>query len=115
MHLAGGRGLVTSARPPAAAVPQEYRVADPGRDVLGVADVERQARPGQPGAQLPGPQEGRQAARTGQQVHGLSDDGLLQRLAGPRGGRPGRRPRTVWAAGSAAVPADLAVSALAVS
>ena len=63
------------------AVPQQHRVADPGRDRLGVADVQRQARPAEAGPELPPPQEPGQPARAGQQVHGLADHGLLD--AGP--------------------------------
>jgi hypothetical protein len=64
MHLAGRGGLVASAGPLAAPLgPQDHRVADPGGDVLGIPDVQRQGRPGQPGAQLPGPQERGQPAR----------------------------------------------------
>ena len=101
VDLARRRGLMTAAGPPAPLIPQDHRVADPGRDRAGVPDVERQARPGQPGAQLPGPQETGQAARTGQQVRGLADDRLPDRLprtyptAGPartaaHRNRPGR-------------------------
>jgi hypothetical protein len=62
-YLAGFGGLVAAAGPAAAPVPQDDRVADPGRDGRGVSDVQRQAGPGQPGPQLPGPQERRQPAR----------------------------------------------------
>ena len=79
-HAAGG--LVALAGPLAVLVPQDDRVADRGRDGLAEADVQRQARPAQPGAELPAPQEGRQAARTGEQVDGFADDGLLQGLPG---------------------------------
>ena len=64
VDLARRRGLMTALGPPAPLIPQDHRVADPGRDRAGVPDVERQARPGQQGAQLPGPQERREAART---------------------------------------------------
>ena len=76
MHLAGGRGLVAAAGPPAPPVPQDDGVADARRDGLAEPDVQRQAGPGQPGAELPGPQEAGQAAGTGQQVGGLADDRL---------------------------------------
>jgi hypothetical protein len=52
VNFTGGGGLVAAAGPPAALVPQRDRVADPGRDRLAVADVRRQARPAQPGAEL---------------------------------------------------------------
>jgi hypothetical protein len=57
VHLTACRGLVTAAGPPAPPVPQDHRVADPWRDRLGEPDVQGQARPGQAGAQLLGPQE----------------------------------------------------------
>src|SRR5271166_2457527 len=85
VHLAGRRGLAAAAGPPAVLVAQGDGVADPGGDGLGVADVQRQARPGQAGAELPAPQERRQPARTRQQVHRLADDGALQGLPRPRG------------------------------
>jgi len=95
VHLAGRGGLAAAAGPPAVPVPDDDGVADPGRDVLAVADVQRQAGPGQPGAELPGAQEAGQPARAGQQVGGLADDRLLQRLPGqrPRPGQPGRHVR----------------------
>ncbi len=62
MHLARRGRLAAPAGPLAVAVPQGDRVADPGRDGLGVTNVQRQARPGEPGAQLPAPQERRQPA-----------------------------------------------------
>jgi len=86
VHLARRRGLVTPSGPPAALVPQDDRVADPGRDGLGVPDVQRQAGSAQARAELPAAQEARQPARAGQQVHGLLDDGLLQRSLAPVGG-----------------------------
>jgi hypothetical protein len=64
VDLAGGGGLVAPAGLPAVPVPQEHRVADPGRDTLAEPDVQRQARPGQPGAELLLPQEAGQPART---------------------------------------------------
>ncbi len=65
VHLAGLGGLVAPAGPLAVPVPQGDRVADPRRDGLGVADVQRQARPGQPGAELPAAQEAGQPAGAG--------------------------------------------------
>src|SRR5579859_7420927 len=94
VDLAAGGGLGAPAGPPAVLVPQGDGVPDGGRDGVGVADVQRQAGPVQPaGAELLAAQEGRQAARAGQQVHGLADDGPFERLAGDgprRGGRGGR-------------------------
>jgi hypothetical protein len=52
VDLARLGGLVAPARPLAVLIPQGDRVADPRRDRLGVADVQRQARPGQPRAEL---------------------------------------------------------------
>src|SRR5579871_972732 len=80
VDFAGLGGLVAASGPPAPLVAQDDRVADSGRDRLGVADIQRQARPRQPGTQLPGAQEARQAARAGQQVGGLADDRLPDRL-----------------------------------
>jgi hypothetical protein len=77
VHLAGRGGLMAAAGPAAAPVAQDDRVADARRDSLAEPDVQGQARPGQPGTQLPGPQERREAAGTGQQVHGLSDNRLF--------------------------------------
>ena len=90
-----GGGLVASSGPLAVLVAQGDGVADPGRDRLGEPDVQRQARPAQPGAELPAPQERRQPARAGQQVHGLADDRALEGLPCQGGvrGRRGRRRR----------------------
>jgi hypothetical protein len=57
VDLAGRSGLVAAAGPPAPPVAQDDRVADAGRNGLGVPDVQGQARPGQLGSQLPSPQE----------------------------------------------------------
>ena len=57
VDLAGAGGLGAAAGPLAVPVPQQHRVADPGRDRLGVADVQRQARPGQAHAELAPPQK----------------------------------------------------------
>ena len=107
VHLARRGGLVAAASPPAVLVAQGDGVADPGRDGLGVADVQRQARAAQPGAELPAAQERRQPARPGQQVDGLADNGLLEGLPGPRGVRgqalpPGTVPAPSCAAGAVA-------------
>ena len=83
--------LGAAAGPLAVPVPQQHRVADPRRDRLGVADVQRQARPGQAGAELPAAQEDGQPARAGQQVHGLADHRLLD--GGPGRGGAGAGPR----------------------
>ena len=88
VHLASRGRLVALAGPPAALVPQQYRVADPGRDVLAVPDVQRQAGTGEAGPQLSAAQEARQPAGAREEVDGLADDGLLDR-------GPGRVPRAV--------------------
>jgi hypothetical protein len=62
VDLAGAGGLVAGAGPLAVPVAQQHRVADPRRDRLVVPDVQRQARPAQPRAQLPAAQEAGQAA-----------------------------------------------------
>ena len=90
VHLAGRGGLVAAAGPPAMLVPQDDRAADRGRDVLADPDVQRQARPAEPGTQLPAPQEARQAARTRDQVDRFADDGLLEGLPGAGGVLAGR-------------------------
>src|SRR6476620_11845637 len=53
VHLASRGRLVAPAGPPAALVPQQHRVADSGRDVLAIPDVQRQAGTGETGPQLP--------------------------------------------------------------
>ena len=57
-------GLVAAAGPPAALIAQDDRVANAGRDGLGVADVQRQAGAAQPHAQLAAAQEAGEAAGT---------------------------------------------------
>src|ERR1019366_3626676 len=52
VDLAGRGGLVAAAGPLAVVVPGPDRIADRGRDVLAIADVQRQARPGQPRPEL---------------------------------------------------------------
>jgi len=114
VHLARGGGLVAPARPLAVPVAQEHGVADPGRDGLGVPDVQRQARAGQAGAELPPAQERGQPARAGQQVDSRADDGPLQRLPGRAGARAGVRAgpaagvRVRGGAGAVAGPVELA-------
>src|SRR5689334_10043984 len=88
VHLAGPGRLVAPPGPLAVPVPQGDRVADPRGNVLAVPDVQRQARPGQPRAELPAAQERRQPAGAGQKVDSLADNGLLNR-------RPGRVPGSV--------------------
>ena len=67
-----------------------------------VADVQRQARAAEAGAELPAAQERRQPARTRQQVHSLADDRALEGLPRPRGVRAGRAlPGASVAAGAA--------------
>jgi hypothetical protein len=56
VHFAGAGGLGAAAGPLAVPVPQQDRVADPGRDRLGVPDVQRQAGAAEAGAELPAPQ-----------------------------------------------------------
>ena len=57
VDFAGAGGLVAFSGPLAVLVSEGDGVADPGRDGLGKPDVQRQARPAQPGAELPAPQE----------------------------------------------------------
>src|SRR5579859_6680332 len=87
VHLTCGGGLGAAAGPLAVLVAQDHRGADPGRDGVGVADVERQARPRQPGTELLPAQEAGQAAGPGDQVHGFADDLPLEHLPGVRGQR----------------------------
>src|SRR5580698_3882009 len=75
VHLAGRRGLVTPAGPLAEAVAGLDRVADPGRYVVAVADVQGLAGAAEPGAELAAAQERGQPTRARQQLHGLADDG----------------------------------------
>src|SRR5580704_706504 len=65
VHFACAGGLVALAGPSAVLVAEGDRVADPGRDGLGVADVQRQARAAQPRAELPTAQERGQPAGAG--------------------------------------------------
>src|ERR1700691_1740163 len=74
MHLASRRGLITAAGPLAPAIPGLDRVADPGRDIVGIADVQGLARAAEPGTELPAAQETRQPVRTGQKGDGPADD-----------------------------------------
>ena len=100
VDLARLGGLVAPPGPLAVPVPQGDRVADPGRDRLGVPDVQRQARAAQADAELAAAQEAGQPARAGQQVHGLADDRLLDGGPGRGGvrrvrpGLPSRRSRS---------------------
>src|SRR5580693_9982576 len=92
VHFTGCGGLVAAAGPAAMLVAQDDRAADRGGDLGAAADVQRQAGPGQAGAELPGAQEDGQPARAGDQVDGRTDDRVaehLQRLrrGGPRAGR----------------------------
>ena len=52
-----GGGLVAAAGEPAVLVPFEDGLPDAGRDVFADPHVQRQARPGQPGAELLAAQE----------------------------------------------------------
>jgi hypothetical protein len=78
-------GLIAPAGPPAVAVAQDHGVADPGRDGLEVADVQRQTGTAQPDAHLAAAQEAGQPARTREEVHCLADDRTLDGFPGPRG------------------------------
>jgi WD40 repeat protein len=112
VHLAAGRGLVTAAGEPAVLVPQDHRAADRGRDVPGHSDVERQAGPAQPRAELPAAQEARQPAWPREQIHGFADDRLHQGVAGPGAGVPvelaelGAQPDQVLQRAQVDVPGD---------
>ena len=90
VDFAGRGGLAAASGPAAVLVPLDDRGADPGRDGVGVADVQRLAGAGQPGAELPAAQEAREAAGTGEKVDGLADDGLLARETNVRRLTPGR-------------------------
>src|SRR5262245_55014961 len=68
VDFAGGGGLVAAARPAAVPVAHDDGVPDAGRDGGAGADVQRQAGPGEPGAELPAAQERRQPAGAGEQV-----------------------------------------------
>ena len=57
VDFAGGGGLVAAAGPAAVPVAQDDGVADGGGDVAADADVQGEAGPGQPGAELAGAQE----------------------------------------------------------
>ena len=61
-HARGG--LVAASRPPAVLVAQGDGVADPGRDGLGVADVQRQAGAAEAGAEFQAAQERGQPTQT---------------------------------------------------
>ena len=52
-----------------------------GRDVLAVADVQRQAGAAEPGAELLAAEERGQPAGAGQKVNGFADDRLLNHRA----------------------------------
>ena len=85
VHFACRGGLVAAAGPLAVLVAEDDGVADPGRDGLGVADVQRQAGAAEPGAELPAAQERRQPAGAREQVGRFLRDRLLkpcQRVAG---------------------------------
>jgi hypothetical protein len=84
VHLAGAGGLGAAAGPLAVPVPQQHRVPDPRRDRLGVADVQRQARPVEAGPELPATQERGQPAGAGEQVGGLPGDRLFEGSSGTR-------------------------------
>src|SRR5579862_7135512 len=80
VDLARAGGLAAAAGPPAVLVAQGDGVPDRGRDGVAEADVQREAGPGQPGAELLPAQEAGEPARAGQQRDGLADDRPLERL-----------------------------------
>ena len=80
-------------------VPGLDRVADPGRDIVALPDVQGLARAAEPDTELPAAQERREPAGARQQLHRLADDALLERLSGsaraaaaadPASAHPGR-------------------------
>jgi hypothetical protein len=87
VHVARRGWLVAAAGPPAVLVSQLDRVADRGRDVVAETDIQRQARPGWPGAELTAAQIRCQAGRTGQEGHSLADDVALKGGTAARGRR----------------------------
>src|ERR1035441_105138 len=141
VDLAAGRGLVAAAGEPAVLVPLDHHAADRGRDVPADPDVQRQARPGQPGTELLAAQEAGQPARTRYQGYGLANDLPFQGITaarrrrhrtgqrdllgpggpgrrGGRGGRGGRGRRggvRGWVAAGAGVVAAGSVRAVAVA
>src|SRR5450755_4257221 len=86
VDLAGRGGLVAAAGPLAELVPKLDRVADRGRDVVAVPDIQGQTRAGQAGAELLAAQEAGQPAGTGDQGDSLADDGAFESLAAEPGG-----------------------------
>ena len=92
VHLARRGAGWSQPQPTGSAYRADHRIADPGRDRLGVPDIQRQARPAQPGAGLQAAQERREPAGAGEQVHRRADDRPLTGLPG-RARRPGRAPR----------------------
>jgi hypothetical protein len=78
VDLAGRGGLVAPVGEPAVLVPGDHRIADRGRDVPADPDIQRQARPAQPPAELLAPQERGQPAGAGQQSDSFPGDGLLK-------------------------------------
>jgi hypothetical protein len=85
VDLAGRGGLVAAAGPLAELVPQLDRVADRGRDVVAVPDIQGQARAGQAGAELLAAQEAGQPAGARDQGDGLADDEPFEGLAAEPG------------------------------
>src|SRR5712691_9430000 len=101
VHLTACGRLVAAAGEPAVLVPQDDGAADRGRDVAADPHVQRQARPAQPHAQLPAPQEARQPARARYQVDRLANDRLLEGFPGARVIRAGRGRAAAVVAGGA--------------
>src|ERR1035437_6270257 len=74
-----------AAGPLAELVPQLDRVADRGRDIIAVPDIQGKARAGQAGAELLAAQEAGQPAWARDQGDSLADDGALESLAAEPG------------------------------
>src|ERR1035441_5196031 len=84
-RLGPAGGLVAAAGPLAELVPQLDRVADRGRDIIAVPDIQGKARAGQAGAELLAAQEAGQPAWARDQGDSLADDGALESLAAEPG------------------------------
>src|SRR5580698_7767220 len=78
VHLAGRRGLITPAGPLTMEIAGLDRVADPGRHVVAVADVQGLTGAAEPGTELTAAQERGQPTRAREQLHGCPDDVLLE-------------------------------------
>src|SRR5579862_4187493 len=103
-HVVGfalGGGLITAAGVLAVLVPQGDQAAQVDRDVVGLADVEREGRPGQGLAEQVAAQEGGGAAGAGDDLEDLAEDLLLQvgERVGDGGGERGAAGRGAGQAG----------------